>query len=140
MAAQAKDVAQRPLNQNGKPITGLPVPAEVSSPLTVPQMNTRSSFSGTKSIGAGPSSSSILAGLAFPAGFNRLWSAMTMTDAPLIPIIFGDGPSSMLFIRFTRTAAGLVDVDLVNLDASPHTVEWAVGLVVANAAFIAGSP
>jgi hypothetical protein len=137
----ANDVAQRPLDQNNKEITGVPVPLVPGSPVTVPQMNSRSLFSGSISVGAGPGAVvNILPGLAIPPGFARLWSAMHPTDGSGTSYIFGNCPSSVLFIRFTKLGSGLVSVDLVNNHTSPHTIDWAVGYVTANPALLFGTP
>jgi hypothetical protein len=138
-APTAVDVAQRPRDQNGKAITGVPIPGMASCPITVPQLNMRSIFSGTTSIPAGPFTGVVLiAALPVPAG-TRLWSAMNQVDVNNFGFPFGDGPLSVLYVRFDRLTSGLVNVVLINTDLFPHTVDWAVGYVAANTALIPGA-
>jgi hypothetical protein len=129
-------MAQRPLDQNSKPITAVPAPLVTTSPVTVPQMNSRSVFSGSAVaiVGGLP----IVGALAVPPG-TRLWTALEPTDSPAVAFPFGDTPMSKLFIRLIKRFDGLVDIDLVNLDTVPHPVDWAVGYVAANLALVAGA-
>lgn len=141
-APTARDVAQRPRNQNNKPVTNVPAPAPtlagLTSPIIASQLNMRSIFSGSASVGAGPDVTNLFPGLAVPAG-SRLWSALHPTDGSGTTYLFGNCPTSVLFIRFTMLPSGLISVDLVNNHASPHTADWAVGYVVAAAATIPGA-